>query len=312
MYDVLFQSVCYSYNAKATDPGATQKPVFEAVEKSLGAPELSAPKFNSPEIGAPELSLCQIDLCIQPGEFISIIGVNGSGKSTLARHINALLQPQSGRVLTVGLDTSAPELTFQIRSHAGMVFQNPNTQIIADSVADDIAFGLENLAIPRPEMIQRIDTALASVGMQGHAEDNPRSLSGGQKQRIALAGILAMQPDILILDEPGAMLDVRGRRGIRRLSRELNAAGMTVILITHFMEEAVLAPRVLVLDAGRIVADGPPEEVFSQAQMLQSLGLDVPFSMQLSSALREQGFDLPETIRPAELEELLCNWPLRA
>ncbi|MCL2883845.1 MAG: energy-coupling factor transporter ATPase [Coriobacteriia bacterium] len=307
-----FQSVSHFYNCPE-GLWAPGDPV--PGEVVLGDPAAGEVVPGGPAPGGQlpgECSLDRLSLCIQPGELVGIIGVNGSGKSTLARCINALLHPQSGRVLTVGLDTSDPELLFEIRSHAGMVFQNPNTQIIADTVADDIAYGLENLAVPRPQMCERVEAALAQVGMQGHGEDNPRSLSGGQKQRIALAGILAMQPDILILDEPGAMLDVRGRRGIRRLSRELNEAGLTVIVITHFMEEAVSAHRVIVLDSGRIVADGGPKEVFSQVALLKRLGLDVPFSMQLAGALRERGFDLPETISPDDLEELLCSWPAQA
>ncbi|MCL2150646.1 MAG: energy-coupling factor transporter ATPase [Coriobacteriia bacterium] len=249
-----------------------------------------------------------ISVTVQRGEFVAIIGANGSGKSTFARHINALLLPSAGRALTVGLDTSDPDLLFTIRSHAGMVFQNPNAQIVASVVADDVAFGPENLNVQPPELQDRVAQALDTVAMGDYIEADPAQLSGGQRQRVSIAGILAMRPDILILDEPGAMLDVRGRRGIRRIVRELNAAGMTIVLITHSMEEASEAQRVLVLDQGRIVLDGPPEQVFTQYKMLRRLGLDAPFAIQLAEALRQRGLAVPETISQADLKELLCSW----
>jgi energy-coupling factor transporter ATPase len=249
-----------------------------------------------------------VTLSVEPGGFIAVIGANGSGKSTLAKHINALLVPQSGRVLTLGLDTSDPELTFEIRSHAGMVFQNPDSQMVASVVADDVAFGPENLAVAHHELVNRVDEALDNVKMASFAQRDPARLSGGQKQRVCIAGILAMKPDVLILDEPGAMLDARGRRGIRRIVRELNEAGMTIVLITHFMEEAVLAGRVFVIHEGRLVLTGSPLEVFSQKQRLRELALDVPFSLLLAEELRQRGVMVPEIVRPEELKEALWNW----
>jgi energy-coupling factor transporter ATPase len=253
-------------------------------------------------------ALAEISLTVEPGEFLAVIGANGSGKSTLAKHINALLVPQSGRVLTLGLDTAEAQLTFEIRSHAGMVFQNPDSQMVTSVVADDVAFGPENLAVPHLELIARVDAALDAVKMAPFAQRNPARLSGGQKQRVCIAGVLAMKPDILILDEPGAMLDARGRRGIRRIVRELNETGMTVILITHFMEEAVLAERVLVIHEGRIALMGSPLEVFSQKRLLRELALDVPFSLLLAEELRTRGVMVSEIVRPDELENELWNW----
>jgi energy-coupling factor transporter ATPase len=249
-----------------------------------------------------------VSLSVEAGEFVAVIGANGSGKSTLAKHINALLIPQGGRVLTLGLDTADPELTFEIRSHAGMVFQNPDSQMVASVVADDVAFGPENLAVIHSELVARVDEALDSVKMTSFAQRDPARLSGGQKQRVCVAGVLAMRPDILILDEPGAMLDARGRRGIRRIVRELNEAGMTIILITHFMEEAVLANRVAVIHEGRIVLEGSPLAVFSQKQRLRELALDVPFSLLLAEELRARGVMVPEIARPEELKEELWSW----
>jgi energy-coupling factor transporter ATPase len=251
-----------------------------------------------------------ISLRVEPGDFVAVIGANGSGKSTLARHINALLAPNSGRVLTVGLDTSDPDLIVEIREHAGYLFQNPDAQMVTSVVADDIAFGPENLAVPHSEIIERVDQALGSVAMADFGQRNPAHLSGGQKQRICLAGVLAMRPDVLILDEPGAMLDARGRRGIRRIVRELSKAGMTVILITHFMEEAVLANRVFALDRGRVALSGTPTQVFSQKERLRELALEVPFSLLLAEELRQRGVAVSEIVSPEQLKEELCRWYL--
>jgi energy-coupling factor transporter ATPase len=247
-------------------------------------------------------------LAVETGEFVAVIGANGSGKSTLAKHINALLTPNAGRVLTVGLDTLDGENIFEIRSHAGMVFQNPDSQMVASVVADDVAFGPENLAVPYEELLTRVDDALDAVKMGEFADRNPHHLSGGQKQRICIAGVLAMNPEILILDEPGAMLDARGRRGVRRIVRELNKAGMTVVLITHFMEEAVIAGRVIVMAEGRVALTGTPTEVFSQKDRLRELSLEVPFSLLLAEQLRERGVPVPEIASPEVLKEELCRW----
>jgi energy-coupling factor transport system ATP-binding protein len=279
-------------------------PVVEFERVSYGYASRGTPD------GVPRSALDKVSLSIQPGEFVAVIGANGSGKSTLAKHINALLVPQSGRVLTLGLDTADAGLSFEIRSHAGMVFQNPDSQMVTSIVADDVAFGPENLAVPYDDLVACVDEALDAVKMVPFAQRNPAHLSGGQKQRVCIAGILAMRPDVLILDEPGAMLDARGRRGIRRIVRELNKAGMTVVLITHFMEEAVLAGRVIVISEGHVALEGSPREVFSHKERLRELGLDVPFSLLLAEELRARGVPVSESPRPEELKEELWRWHL--
>ena len=249
------------------------------------------------------------DICldIEAGQFVAILGANGSGKSTLAKHINALLAPTAGRVMVGGRDTHREEDVFAIREAAGMVFQNPDNQAVASIVRDDVAFGPENLGLAPDEIRVRVDEALAVVAMQGHAEEEIASLSGGQKQRIAIAGVLTMRPQILILDEPGAMLDARGRRGITRVAHELNAGGMTVVLITHFMEDALGADHVVVLDAGRIALEGTPDEVFTDATALRALRLELPFSIRLAEDLRKRGFEVGMGLSEAVLEEELCQ-----
>lgn len=249
------------------------------------------------------------DICldIEAGQFVAILGANGSGKSTLAKHINALLAPTAGRVMVGGRDTHREEDVLAIREAAGMVFQNPDNQAVASIVRDDVAFGPENLGLAPDEIRTCVDEALAVVAMQGHAEEEIASLSGGQKQRIAIAGVLAMRPQILILDEPGAMLDARGRRGITRAAHELNAGGMTVVLITHFMEDALGADHVVVLDAGRIALEGTPDEVFTDATALRALRLELPFSIRLAEDLRKRGFEVGMGLSEAVLEEELCQ-----
>jgi energy-coupling factor transporter ATPase len=257
------------------------------------------------EEGAPQ-ALHDVDLTIAEGEFVAIIGANGSGKSTLAQHINALYRPDTGVVLVDGKDTADPQNLFAIRSTAGMVFQNPDAQMVAPVVEDDVAFGPENLMLPREEIALRIDEALDAVSMQRSRRADPSTLSGGQKQRIAIASILAMRPKILILDEPGSMLDPRGRRGIRRIARELNRSGMTVVLVTHFLEEAVAADRVVVMASGTVALEGTPQEVFSQKERLRALQMDVPYAVRIVEALAARGVQVPPTIDMSELEEALC------
>lgn len=249
------------------------------------------------------------DICldIEAGQFVAVLGANGSGKSTLAKHINALLVPTAGRVMVGGRDTHREEDVFAIREAAGMVFQNPDNQAVASIVRDDVAFGPENLGLAPGEIRVRVDEALATVAMEDHAFDEIESLSGGQKQRIAIAGVLAMRPQILILDEPGAMLDARGRRGITRVAHELNAVGMTVVLITHFMEDVLGADYVVVLDAGHIALEGTPDEVFTDAEALRALRLELPFSIRLAEDLRRQGFEVGMGLSEAVLEEELCQ-----
>lgn len=256
--------------------------------------------------------LQDVDICIGRGEFVAILGGNGSGKSTLAKHMNALLTPDEGRVVVLGRDTSDPEAVYAIRSRAGMVFQNPDDQLVASLVENDVAFGPENLGIPAAELRARVDESLEAVGLEGFQKRETIALSGGQKQRVAVAGVLAMRPDIVILDEATSMLDPQGRAALLDLCRTLHEAGITIVMITHFMEEAALAQRVIVLNGGRVACSGTPDEVLSQAGLLEHLNLDVPFACALSLALRRQGVDAGVHVRPQELKEELCHLHSRA
>ena len=253
-----------------------------------------------------------VSLNIEKGSFVAVLGHNGSGKSTLAKMMNALYLPTDGRVLVCGIDTASEDDVWTVRRHAGMVFQNPDNQIVANVVREDVAFGLENLGVPQEEMIPRIDAALAAVRMTERASFAPHMLSGGQKQRVAVAGILAMQPEVMILDESTAMLDPSGRADVLKTVRKLNREqGMTVLWITHFMEEAAQADRVVVLDKGRVAMDGTPGDVFSHVEEVKKLGLDVPPMAELAMELRQKGFDLPEGILTVddmvkELKQKLC------
>lgn len=242
---------------------------------------------------------------IPQGQFVCVLGANGSGKSTFSKLINALLLPDKGEVKVDGLITSDAQNTFAIRSQAGSVFQNPDDQIVASLVENDVAFGPENLGIPNPELRQRVEAALAQVGLTGFEKRETNALSGGQKQRVAIAGILAMEPQILIFDEASAMLDPRGRRGLMRVCKELHAQGMTIIMITHYMEEAAEADRVLVLREGKIMLDGTPEEVLTQDAELRKLNLDIPFATQLSRLLQDKGIDIPTFVDREPLKEAL-------
>ena len=256
--------------------------------------------------------LQDVDIRIGRGEFVAILGGNGSGKSTLAKHMNALLTPDKGRVVVLGRDTSDPEAVYAIRSRAGMVFQNPDDQLVASLVENDVAFGPENLGIPAAELRARVDESLEAVGLEGFQKRETTALSGGQKQRVAVAGVLAMRPDIVILDEATSMLDPQGRAALLDLCRTLHEAGITIVMITHFMEEAALAQRVIVLNGGRVACSGTPDEVLSQAGLLEHLNLDVPFACALSLALRRQGVDVGAHVRPQELKEELCRLHSRA
>ena len=242
---------------------------------------------------------------IPQGQFVCVLGANGSGKSTFSKLINALLLPDKGEVKVDGLITSDAQNTFAIRSKAGSVFQNPDDQIVASLVENDVAFGPENLGIPNPELRERVEAALAQVGLTGFEKRETNALSGGQKQRVAIAGILAMEPQILIFDEASAMLDPRGRRGLMRVCKELHAQGMTIIMITHYMEEAAEADRVLVLREGKIVLDDTPEEVLTQDAELRKLNLDIPFATQLSRLLQDKGIDIPTFVDREPLKEAL-------
>ncbi len=246
-----------------------------------------------------------ITLNIEQGSFVCVLGGNGSGKSTLAKHINALLVPDEGSVKIDGLDSRDANNLFFIRSTAGMVFQNPDDQIVASVIEDDVAFGPENLGVPTEELQQRVKNALGQVGLQGFEKKETFALSGGQKQRVAIAGVLAMEPRILVLDEASAMLDPRGRSGLSRVCRELNETGLTIVLITHFMEEAAQADRVVVLEHGTVVLDGSPSDVLTQAERLKTLNLDIPFATRVSLDLRADGTDIPLCVTAGELARAL-------
>ncbi|MDN0069890.1 energy-coupling factor transporter ATPase [Collinsella ihumii] len=233
-----------------------------------------------------------VSLSIEDGEFVCILGGNGSGKSTLAKHLNALLVPDEGRVTVMGLDTADPEYVYDIRSAVGLVFQNPDDQLVATLVEDDVAFGPENLGIEPAQISERVRDALREVGLMSFERHETHALSGGQKQRVAIAGVLAMHPKVLVLDEASAMLDPRGRAGLMRVCRELHAQGMTIVMVTHFMEEAALSDRVIVLDRGRIALEGAPADVLARAEVLERLDLEVPPSCRLGLALRSRGVDV--------------------
>ena len=239
-------------------------------------------------------TLGDLSLEIARGSFVAVLGHNGSGKSTLAKHFNAILLPTGGKVYVDGMDTSDESLLVDIRHTVGMVFQNPDNQMVANVVEEDVAFAPENLGVPSEEIRRRVDEALKLVGMYDYRLHAPHLLSGGQKQRVAIAGVIAMRPRCIVLDEPTAMLDPHGREEvistIERLNREM---GITVVLITHHMTEAIRAQRVIVMDAGRILADGTPKEVFPQVELLESVGLTVPATTKVLYALNEAGFDLP-------------------
>lgn len=246
-------------------------------------------------------ALKQVDIEIEKGDFVAVLGHNGSGKSTFAKHINALLQPTGGTLWVKGMDTKDDELTWDIRQTAGMIFQNPDNQLVATVVEEDIAFGPENMGIEPQEIRKRVDEALETVHMSEYASYTPSKLSGGQKQRIAIAGVLAMRPDCIILDEPTAMLDPVGRREVMETIERLNhEEGITMILITHYMDEAVRADKVYVIDDGEMVMQGTPKEIFSQVEELQKYGLDVPQVTEVSYLLRKEGIDLPADILTVE------------
>ncbi len=253
-------------------------------------------------------ALKNITAQIRKGGFTAIIGTNGSGKSTLARHLNALLLPTEGELLVDGMNTSDESVVWKIRQKVGMVFQNPDNQLVAAIVEEDVAFGPENLGVPPEEIRERVEQALEKVGMTAYRGQAPSMLSGGQKQRIAIAGVLAMQPDCIVLDEPTAMLDPKGRAEVMATIHELNEKeGITIVLITHFMEEAVTADRVMVIDRGVLQMDGTAREVFSQADKLTEIGLDVPVAADLSRRLRKAGMAVSENcMTDEELGEALC------
>ena len=252
-------------------------------------------------------ALNKVNLTVKKGEFVSVIGHNGSGKSTLARLICGLLQADGGSIRVWGYDPSDPKSVFKVRSHAGIVFQNPDNQMVASIVEDDVAFGPENIGVPREEIGRRIDFALDAVGMQAFRHMTPSRLSGGQKQRIAIAGVLAVLPKIMILDESTAMLDPKGRREVMDVIKKLNKErGMTVILITHFMEEALEADRAVVMHRGEVVMDASPEEIFSRAEELEAYNLTLPRAAYISKKLAEGGMPVKGAFNAEALAEEIC------
>ena len=261
---------------------------------------------------APSPALSEISVSIRQGEFVAVLGHNGSGKSTLAKLINALYLPTEGNIVVCGYDTRDEKVVWEIRRRAGMIFQNPDNQIVATVVKEDVAFGLENLGVPTEEMIPRIEQALSAVRMNRYADSAPHTLSGGQKQRVAIAGILAMEPSVIIADEATAMLDPSGRKEVLDTVRMLNRTkGITVVWITHFMEEAALADRVLVVTDGQIRLEGTPAQVFDHVDEMKEMHLDVPHMTALADELRREGMPLPDGILTVEnmvqeVEKILC------
>ncbi len=279
------------------------------MEKLISAENLA---FRYPGVdGAPDVTVFEnLNLSIQEGSFVAILGTNGCGKSTLAKHFNAILLPTGGKMYVCGIDTSQIERLMAVRRNVGMVFQNPDNQIVANVVEEDVAFGPENLGIASPEIRRRVDMALKQVGMYEYREHAPHLLSGGQKQRIAIAGVIAMEPKCIVLDEPTAMLDPQGRKDVIETVKKLNKdKGITVVLITHHMDEAAQADRVVVLDKGTVAADGTPREVFSQVKLLHGIGLAAPQGVELCWALNQQGYHLPLTaLEPEECAQALYDW----
>ncbi|MBQ7063644.1 MAG: energy-coupling factor transporter ATPase [Firmicutes bacterium] len=255
-----------------------------------------------------------VDLYVKKGEFVAILGHNGSGKSTLARHINALFLPTEGTMLLEEMDTRDEDKIWDIRRKAGMVFQNPDNQIIASIVEEDVAFGPENLGFEPAHIRENVDAALSSVGLEKYREASPNRMSGGQKQRVAVAGILAMEPDCIILDEPTAMLDPSGRREVMETISYLNKEkGITILYITHHMDEAAKADRIVVMDHGQVVMNGAPRQVFSQVERMKELGLDVPMATDLAYSLRKGGLDIPiDVMTMEEVTDALCRLKSRA
>lgn len=267
------------------------------MEPILSARDVSFAYDNYEEKQLPPIVLEDVSLDIQPGEFVAVLGHNGSGKSTLAKHFNAILLPTAGTVYVGGIDTKQEDRLYDIRQTVGMVFQNPDNQLVATIVEEDVAFALENLGVPPEEIRRRVDESLKAVGMYEYREHAPHQLSGGQKQRVAIAGIIAMRPKCIVLDEPTAMLDPQGRREVLRTIRQLgDQFGITVVLITHYMDEAAQCDRVVVVDNGKVILDGAPRAVFSHVEQLKKVGLDVPQVTELVWMLKKDGYNLPDDI----------------
>ncbi|AOR22433.1 energy-coupling factor transporter ATPase [Clostridium taeniosporum] len=254
-------------------------------------------------------ALKNVNLTVKKGEFLVVLGHNGSGKSTIAKHMNALLTPSSGTVIVDGLNTSDQNNLWEIRSRAGMVFQNPDNQLVATIVEEDVAFGPENLGVESKEIRRRVDDSLEKVGMSEYKRHAPHLLSGGQKQRIAIAGILAIQPKCIIFDEPTAMLDPSGRKDVLKTIKDINKNyGITIVLITHYMDEAAQADRIIVMDGGEVKMEGTPKEIFPQVEMMKNIGLDVPQVTELTYELRKKGINIPkEILNVDEMVNAICQ-----
>lgn len=282
-------------------------------EKNLGHEMIKAVDlthyYDDNPNGEKEYSLEGVNLTIREGEFVVVLGHNGSGKSTFAKHMNALLLPTGGKIYIDTIDASVPENTWEVRKRAGMVFQNPDNQMVATVVEEDVAFGPENLGVDPDDIRRRVDQSLKEVNMYEFRKHAPHLLSGGQKQRVAIAGIIAMRPKIIILDEPTAMLDPSGRQEVMKTIRQLNEEyGITIVHITHFMEEAVQGDRIVVMEEGKVIIDDTPKNVFKQVDLLHSIGLDVPQVTELAHELRLEGVKLPEGIlNIEEMVEELCR-----
>ena len=266
-------------------------------------------KYEVEEGKEEKIALDNVNINVKKGEFLVVLGHNGSGKSTIAKHMNALLLPTSGKMLVNNMDTSDDSLLWDIRSQAGMVFQNPDNQLVATIVEEDVAFGPENLGVEPLEIRKRVDECLKKVGMYDYRKHAPHLLSGGQKQRIAIAGILAMMPRCIILDEPTAMLDPSGRKEVLETIKDINKnLNITIILITHYMDEAAMADRVIVMDKGHVELEGTPREVFSNVEKIKAIGLDVPQVTELAYELRKEGIDISnEILNIDEMVDELCR-----
>ncbi len=266
-------------------------------------------KYVNAEEQTEKVAINNVSMEVKKGEFLVILGHNGSGKSTMAKHMNALLLPSGGKMYVDGLDTSDIENLWEVRRRAGMVFQNPDNQLVATIVEEDVAFGPENLGIDPKEIRERVDDSLKAVGMYEYRKHAPHLLSGGQKQRIAIAGILAMRPKCIVLDEPTAMLDPSGRNEVMKTIKEVNKKfGITIILITHYMDEAAQADRIIVMDKGEKVMEGVPREIFSQVEKIKSIGLDVPQVTELAYELQKEGVDIStEILNIDEMVNALCQ-----
>ncbi|ADK17099.1 MULTISPECIES: energy-coupling factor transporter ATPase [Clostridium] len=266
-------------------------------------------KYKDNDNGNEKLAVDHVNFQVKKGEFLVVLGRNGSGKSTMAKHINALLVPTDGKVYVEDIDTSDEKNTWKIRNKAGMVFQNPDNQIVATIVEEDVAFGPENLGVPSEEIRARVDECLKRVNMYEYRRHAPHLLSGGQKQRVAIAGVLAMRPDCIIFDESTAMLDPSGRREVMSTIKDINSKyNMTVILITHYMEEAVEADRIIVMDEGKIIMEGSPRNIFSQVSKMKKIGLDVPQMTELAYELKNSGVDIkPDILTIDEMVNELCR-----